>query len=117
MRLWSTDDHFSTSANHEPDLILVAVPANHPREQIDFGVARASTVHVMLAVVGDLLEDVVVRTVTPPAVGTDTPARIERRPGGSAANVAAAAGRLGAAVRLICRVGADALGEQLVASA
>jgi sugar/nucleoside kinase (ribokinase family) len=92
------------------------LPGNHPREQIDFGVARASTVHVVLAVVGDLLEDVVVRTVTPPAVGTDTPATIDRRPGGSAANVAAAAASLGAAVRLICRVGVDPLGEQLVAA-
>jgi sugar/nucleoside kinase (ribokinase family) len=73
-------------------------------------------VHGVLAVVGDLLEDVVVRTVTPPAVGTDTPATIERRPGGSAANVAAAAASAGAAVRLICRVGVDPLGEQLVAA-
>ena len=73
--------------------------------------------HGVLAVVGDLLEDVVVRTATPPAVGTDTPATIERRPGGSAANVAAAAAaRVGAAVRLICRVGVDPLGEQLVAA-
>lgn len=70
--------------------------------------------HGVLAVVGDLLEDIVVRTATPPAVGTDTPATIERRPGGSAANVAAAAASTGAAVRLICRVGADALGDLLV---
>jgi sugar/nucleoside kinase (ribokinase family) len=70
----------------------------------------------VLAVVGDLLEDVVVRTMTPPVVGTDTPARIERRPGGSAANVAAAAASVGASVRLVCRVGIDPLGEQLVAA-
>jgi sugar/nucleoside kinase (ribokinase family) len=74
-------------------------------------------VQAVLAVVGDLLEDVVVTTRTPPAIGTDTPATIERRSGGSAANVAAAAAAAGAAVRLICRVGADPLGEQLVASA
>ena len=90
--------------------------SNHQHELIDFGVAATSTVHAVLAVVGDLLEDVVVRTVTPPAVGTDTPATIDRRPGGSAANVAAAAASLGAAVRLICRVGVDPLGEQLVAA-
>ena len=72
--------------------------------------------HGVLAVVGDLLEDVVVRTATPPAVGTDTPATIERRPGGSAANVAAAAASIGAPVRLICRVGVDPLGDQLVAA-
>ena len=72
--------------------------------------------HAVLSVVGDLLEDVVVRTVTAPAVGTDTPATIERRPGGSAANAASAAASLGASVRLICRVGVDPLGEQLVAA-
>ena len=64
--------------------------------------------------VGDLLEDIVVRTATPPAAGTDTPAKIERRRGGSAANVAAAAASIGAPVRLICRVGLDPLGDRLV---
>ena len=43
----------------------------------------------VLAVVGDLLEDIVVRIAATPALGTDTPARIERRRGGSAANIAA----------------------------
>ena len=51
----------------------------------------------------------------PPARGTDTAARIERRRGGSAANVAAAAALIGCAVRFIGRVGDDVLGEQLVA--
>lgn len=69
----------------------------------------------VLAVVGDLLEDVVVRIDEPPAVGTDTPATIERRRGGSAANVAAAAACAGAAVRFIGRVGDDELGARLVA--
>lgn len=69
----------------------------------------------MLAVVGDLLEDIVVRIVSAPAVGTDTPATITRRRGGSAANVAAAAASAGGAVRFIGRVGLDALGGQLVA--
>ena len=64
--------------------------------------------------VGDLLEDIVVRTASPPAAGTDTPAKIERRRGGSAANVAAAAASIGAPVRLICRVGLDPLGDRLV---
>ncbi len=50
----------------------------------------------------------------PPARGTDTPARIDRRRGGSAANVAAAAARAGGAVRFIGRVGTDALGDVLV---
>lgn len=69
----------------------------------------------VLAVVGDLLEDVVVRTASPIAHGTDTPARIERRRGGSAANVAHHATAAGAAVRFIGCVGDDDLGDQLVA--
>jgi sugar/nucleoside kinase (ribokinase family) len=67
----------------------------------------------VLAVVGDLLEDVVARVGGPPAVGTDTPARIERRRGGSAANVAAWAAVAGAPVRFIGCVGEDWLGERL----
>jgi sugar/nucleoside kinase (ribokinase family) len=69
----------------------------------------------MLGVIGDLLEDVVIHAAGPPARGTDTAARIERRRGGSAANVAAAAALIGCPVRFIGRVGDDGLGEQLVA--
>src|SRR5262245_40182819 len=69
----------------------------------------------MLGVIGDLLEDVVIHAAGPPARGTDTAARIERRRGGSAANVAAAAALIGCPVRFIGRVGDDELGEQLVA--
>jgi sugar/nucleoside kinase (ribokinase family) len=70
----------------------------------------------VLGVVGDLLEDVVIHAAGPPARGTDTAARIRRRRGGSAANVASAAARVGCPVRFIGRVGDDALGDQLVAS-
>jgi sugar/nucleoside kinase (ribokinase family) len=70
----------------------------------------------VLAVVGDLLEDIVVRIGSPPALGTDTPAHIVRRRGGSAANVAAFASQSGAAVRFIGCVGEDQLGEWLVSS-
>jgi sugar/nucleoside kinase (ribokinase family) len=73
-------------------------------------------VRAVLGVIGDLLEDVVIHAAGPPARGTDTPARIERRRGGSAANVAAAAARIGCPVRFIGRVGEDALGGQLVAA-
>lgn len=69
----------------------------------------------MLAVVGDLLEDIVARIAGPPRVGTDTPAVIRRARGGSAANVAAAAAAAGASVRFIGRVGDDALGDRLAA--
>ncbi len=65
-----------------------------------------------LAVVGDLVEDVVVWTEEPIRRGTDTPARVFRSRGGSAANVAvAAAGYV--PTRLLCCVGADDLGGAL----
>jgi sugar/nucleoside kinase (ribokinase family) len=69
----------------------------------------------VLAVVGDLLEDIVVRIASTPALGTDTPAMIERRRGGSAANVAAAAASTGATVRFIGSIGDDDVGSRLVA--
>jgi sugar/nucleoside kinase (ribokinase family) len=69
---------------------------------------------IVLAVVGDLLEDIVVRIAATPSLGTDTPAHIARRRGGSAANVAACAARAGAAARFIGCVGADQMGEWLV---
>ncbi len=68
----------------------------------------------MLCVIGDLVEDVVVHLTAPPAVGTDTPARIERTRGGSAANVAAAAAAAGCSTRFVGRVGHDRVGEALV---
>ncbi len=67
-----------------------------------------------LAVVGDLVEDVVVWPTGPFARGSDTPARVFRARGGSAANVAVAAAPL-VATRFLGCVGADALGRQLVA--
>jgi sugar/nucleoside kinase (ribokinase family) len=69
----------------------------------------------VLCVVGDLLEDVIVRVARTPERGTDTPAVISRSPGGSAANVAAAAAMAGCPVRFVGRVGADDVGERLVA--
>jgi sugar/nucleoside kinase (ribokinase family) len=68
----------------------------------------------LLAVVGDLVEDVVVWTDRPVQRGTDTPARVVRSRGGSAANVAVAASRHVPARFLGC-VGDDALGDQLLA--
>lgn len=70
----------------------------------------------MLATIGDLLDDVVVRLDGPIRFATDTEATIERRRGGSAANVAAAAAALGAPVRFIGQVGADDAGRSLTAS-
>lgn len=66
----------------------------------------------MLGVLGDLVEDVVVWPSGPLRAGTDTAARVFRRLGGSAANVAAAAARFGP-VRFVGRVGDDPAGRAL----
>lgn len=68
----------------------------------------------MLCVVGDLVEDVVAQPGGPLQRGTDSAARIVRRRGGSAANVAVAAAAAGCPTRFIGRVGDDALADQLV---
>lgn len=66
------------------------------------------------AVVGDLVEDIVVWAREAVRNATDTAATVHRGRGGSAANVAAlAAGRV--PTRFIGRVGADAAGDALVA--
>ncbi|RZT85341.1 sugar/nucleoside kinase (ribokinase family) [Pseudonocardia sediminis] len=66
----------------------------------------------MLAVLGDLVEDVVVWPSGPIRPRTDTASRVFRRRGGSAANVAVAAARHGP-VRFLGRVGDDAAGRAL----
>jgi sugar/nucleoside kinase (ribokinase family) len=73
----------------------------------------------VICVVGDLVEDVVVRLAGAPGVapawGTDTDATITRSRGGSAANVAEFAARLHGASRFVGRVGDDDAGRALVA--
>ncbi len=68
----------------------------------------------MLATLGDLVEDIVIRMNGPIHLATDTPATIVRRRGGSAANVAETAARLGRSTRFIGQVGVDAIGSALV---
>lgn len=69
----------------------------------------------MIATLGDLVEDIVIRVDDPVNVASDTDAVITRRRGGSAANVAATAARLGASVRFLGQVGDDPIGNALVA--
>lgn len=69
----------------------------------------------MLVTIGDLIDDIVVRPASPIRLGTDTESHITHRRGGSAANVAAVAARLGAAVRFLGQVGDDGVGRRLVA--
>ncbi|NBS28634.1 MAG: carbohydrate kinase family protein, partial [Actinobacteria bacterium] len=68
----------------------------------------------MLCTLGDLIEDVVVWLGEPTHHASDTPSRIERTRGGSAANVAYFAAATGSPARFIGQVGDDRLGEQLV---
>lgn len=69
----------------------------------------------MIATLGDLIDDIVVWPGAPIRSGTDTPARIHRRRGGSAANVAAMVARCGGRARFIGSIGADAVGDRLTA--
>lgn len=69
----------------------------------------------MLVTVGDLLDDVVVRLAGPIQRATDTEAAIERRQGGSAANVAVTAARLAGGSRFVGQIGDDLAGRGLLA--
>jgi sugar/nucleoside kinase (ribokinase family) len=60
---------------------------------------------LVILVVGDVMDDLVVRPLGPLVPRSDTPARMERHPGGSGANTAAWLGALGAQVRFAGRVG------------
>ncbi len=65
----------------------------------------------MILVIGDVIDDVVVRPLEPVAPATDTRSEIVARPGGSGANTAAWLGALGAPVRFAGRVGAPDVGR------
>jgi sugar/nucleoside kinase (ribokinase family) len=69
----------------------------------------------VLATLGDLVEDIVVSLGGPMRRGSDTTSVIERRRGGSAANVAVTAAGLGQSPRFIGQVGHDGTGDRLVA--
>jgi sugar/nucleoside kinase (ribokinase family) len=68
----------------------------------------------MLACLGDLVEDIIVRLHGAVNVASDTHAHISRRRGGSAANVAARTAALGGDARFLGQVGTDAIGTALI---
>jgi sugar/nucleoside kinase (ribokinase family) len=68
----------------------------------------------VLATLGDLVEDVIVRLDGPVNIASDSAASISHRRGGSAANTAAAAARQGAPARFLGQVGSDAIGVALL---
>ena len=59
----------------------------------------------VVVVVGDVINDIIVRPEGPMALGTDTTSEIARSPGGSGANQAAWLAALGASVRFVGRAG------------
>lgn len=63
------------------------------------------TVAGTIVVVGDVIDDIIVRPQDAIRTDTDTPALIERHPGGSSANTAAWLGHIGADVHFFGRVG------------
>jgi ribokinase len=66
--------------------------------------------------VGHVMVDVIATLAAPLAPGSDTPAPIELRPGGSAANTAAWAARAGAPASFVGRVGDDDFGRRAVST-
>ena len=71
---------------------------------------------VRITVVGSVNLDLVATAATLPAPGeTVVGARLGRYPGGKGANQALAARRLGAAVKMVARVGADAFADEAMA--
>lgn len=70
---------------------------------------------MLLATLGDLVDDIVVQLGGPVQLGSDTSSTIRRRRGGSAANFAATVAALGHRARFLGRVGDDAIGAVLVA--
>lgn len=70
----------------------------------------------MIVTIGDLIEDVVVWAEEGYRPATDTAARIVRARGGAAANVATMVATLGGRARFVGNVGADDVGDRLVAS-
>jgi len=81
------------------------------------GPARlAAGASARVAVVGDLMVDVVAALPGPLAHGSDTPAAISHHQGGSGANVAAWLAAAGAEVAFAGRAGADPLGDAAVAA-
>lgn len=68
----------------------------------------------MLCTIGDLIEDVVVWLADEPNHASDTPARISRTRGGSAANVALFSATVFGSSRFVGQVGDDRLATQLV---
>ncbi len=67
----------------------------------------------MLLTIGDLVEEILIRLVSPPRRGADTLVRSARLRGGSGANVAALVAEGGGDVRFVGQTGDDTIGHVL----
>ena len=65
--------------------------------------------------IGAVLWDIIARSPAPMAKGDDVPGRISRLPGGVAMNIAATLVRLGWNPGMLCAIGQDAEGAELIA--
>jgi ribokinase len=68
-----------------------------------------------LLVIGDVAWDIFIRPERDLVRGSDVLGTVDLMPGGAAANVAVWARRLGASVRLVCKIGDDVLGTLMAA--
>lgn len=74
----------------------------------------SSDSRLIVATLGDLVDDIVVNLQGPVRLGSDTNSTIRRRRGGSAANFAATVAGIGHPVRFLGQVGDDAIGSMLM---
>jgi sugar/nucleoside kinase (ribokinase family) len=72
-------------------------------------------VALRLLVIGDVAWDIFIRPARELVRGSDVLGTVDVMPGGAAANVAVWARRLGASVRLVCKLGDDTLGALMAA--
>lgn len=77
--------------------------------------ARAASAPLIVCV-GDLIDEIAVRLLSPWRRGSDAAAQISQRRGGSAANVAVAAAAAGGRARFIGAIGSDTTGDALEAA-
>lgn len=87
----------------------------NPHDQSDSDQASAGPTARIVGVLGDLVDDIVVRFTGSLQIAADTHSTIATRQGGSGANVAVSVARIGGSSRFIGQVGEDRQGRGLVA--
>ena len=88
-------------------------PSPLAKEQGSSDIGEATIGTPSVVVIGDIVYDLLVEMREPLAFDTDTRARMQGRPGGAGANIAAWLARLGVETHLVARIGRDAFGRFL----